>query len=195
MLGSRRVPPHIEKIEILPGEDVPIAFEKRLPQMSRQRVQRLQIIRVVAIERIIGNGGANEGVIGGIILPRTVHPRRRPLIHPKRLHPGVPDIAGVCRRGHIGSRPRNRAAIAAGEKLPLAQREVRELVNTDKEKFRALVLVDVVFACGIAEASGRAIVPGDHVLRFVVTLIDVARHVPTKISDQRCLELWKGAPQ
>jgi hypothetical protein len=39
--------------------------------------------------------------------------------------------------------PRGSAAIAAGEKLPLAQREQRQFVHAD-EDIRALILVDVV---------------------------------------------------
>ena len=44
-----------------------------------------------------------------------------------------------------GNAPAHGTAVAAGEELPLAQGEERQLVDADEEKFRALILVDVAF--------------------------------------------------
>src|SRR6266851_6817259 len=74
-----------------------------------------------------------------------------------------------------------RTAVTRGEKLPLLQRKVRELVNADEQKLRALVLINIALVAAVAEARGRAIVPGDEVLRGVVTLVPRARHVPLKV--------------
>ncbi|MGH8277859.1 MAG: hypothetical protein ACRETH_14315 [Steroidobacteraceae bacterium] len=47
--------------------------------------------------------------------------------------------------------------------MPLAQREERELVDPDEEKFRALILIHVAFILAVAEARGRTVLPGDEV--------------------------------
>ena len=75
------------------------------------------------------------------------------------------------------------AAIAAGQKLPLLQREVRQLIDADEKIFRALIAVDIVFSVAVSKPRRRAVEPRDDVLRFVVLLVQLARHVAAKISD------------
>src|SRR6267378_62095 len=107
------------------------------------------------------------------------------MIDPQRFHPSVPDVAGIARAGHARETFRHRTAIARSEKLPLLQREMRQLIKPDEQKLRALILVNVIFVATVAKASGRAIEPGNYVLRFVVTLIELPRHVAPKIRQQR----------
>jgi hypothetical protein len=79
--------------------------------------------------------------------------------------------------------------------LPLAQRKHRQLVNANEKKFRALILVNVVLALAVAEARGRTVLPRDQVLRFLKTLVKLARDVSTEIVQQRLLELGERAPK
>ena len=104
-------------------------------------------------------------------------------------------LPGIRRARHARKRARHGTAVAAGEKLPLPQREKRQLVDADEKKFRALVLVDVALALAVAEARGRSVPPRDHVLRFLKVLVQLARHVAPEIEQQRLLELGKRAPQ
>ena len=103
------------------------------------------------------------------------------------------DVAGIGRSRHARKTAGNRAAVAAGEELPLAQSEKRELVDSDEKKFRALVLVDIRFGLAVAEARGRAVLPFHHVLRFVERFVKLARNVAAEIEQQRLLEFGKGA--
>ena len=52
-----------------------------------------------------------------------------------------------------------------------ARVRMREFVDADKKKLRALVLVDIVLARRVTKPRGRAIDPGDDVLGFVVVLV------------------------
>src|SRR6202030_2454000 len=105
----------------------------------------------------------------------------RRVIDPQGFHPGVADVAGIAGAGHARHTLWNGTTIARREKLPLLQREVRQLVEPDKQKLRALILVDVVFVAAVAESGGRAVVPGDDVLGFVVAAVERPRHVAAKI--------------
>ena len=105
------------------------------------------------------------------------------------------DVAGIRRAGHVRKRARDRATIAAGEKLPLAQSEKGELVDADEKKFGALILVDVIFGGAVAEASGGAVEPGDDVLRVVEAGVEFARNFVAEVKQQRLLELGKCAAQ
>ena len=114
------------------------------------------------------------------------------MIDPQRFYPGVADVARVGRAGHVRANGLpcplaacvclDGAAIAAGQKLPLFQREVRQLIDADEQKLRALVLVHVVFVAAIAEARCRAVLPRDDMLRFVVLAIVRLRYVAPEIS-------------
>ena len=77
-------------------------------------------------------------------------------------------LPGLVAPAMLGAAAANRAAIAGREKLPLAQSEERQLIDADEQKFRALILVDVIFVAAVAEARGRAVLPRDDVLRLVV---------------------------
>ncbi len=87
------------------------------------------------------------------------------------------------------------AAIAAGQKLPLLQREVRQLIHADEKIFRALIAVNIVLRVAVCEARRRTVQPRDDVLGFVIFFVQLARHVPPEIRDQRSLQLRKRSPQ
>src|SRR5579872_7299518 len=139
--------------------------------------------RVVCVNGIVAEPCANEIVVVRVVQLGPLESRRRRVVHPQGLDPGVADVAGIRRSGHARKRTRNRAAIARSEKLPLLQREVREFVNADEEKFGALIAIDVVFVAAKAEARGRAIAPGYDVLGFVVTFVRIARHIAAEIRE------------
>ena len=194
-LGADDVARVIEAVEILPGEDVPIAVEKRAPQMRRQRAQSFQIMLVTGVDRIVGDARGNEIVIGRIVLGGIFHARRGLLVNPQRFHPRVTDVAGIRRRGHARKRAGHGTSVAAGEELPLAQGEKRQLVHADEEKFGALILVDIVLVLAVAEARGRTVRPRDQMLRFLETLVQLARDVTAKIMQEGLLKLGERAAQ
>ncbi len=76
------------------------------------------------------------------------------MIHPQRLDPGVADVSRVRRTRHAAYASRHATAVARRQELPLLQRKVRQLINADEKKFRALILVNVVLVTAVAEASG-----------------------------------------
>src|ERR1700730_15912796 len=122
--------------------------------MFRERFQGATIIRVLGVNRVVFEPRANEIVVAGIIEITAVKSGRRLVIDPQRFHPGVADVAGIGRAGHARAAAWNRTAIARSEKLPLLQGEVRQLIEADELKLRALILVDVAFVAAIAEARG-----------------------------------------
>ncbi len=63
LFGAHGVTAELEHIEVLPGENVPVAFEKRTPQMFRQRFECAVIFRVIGVNRIVSQLRANEIVI------------------------------------------------------------------------------------------------------------------------------------
>src|SRR6266404_9736074 len=136
--GANRVPAKLEHIEVLPGENVPVALEKCTAQMLRQRLERAVIRRVVRVNRIIGKLGANKIVIAFVVQLWPLESRRWHAIDPQRLHPCMPDVAGIARASHARETFRHRTAIARSQKLPLLQREVRQLIEPDEQKLRAL---------------------------------------------------------
>src|SRR5271163_4711185 len=105
---------------------------------------------VARVDRIVGDVRANEIEIGWIVLGGIFHAGRVLLVNPQRFDPGVADVAGIRRRGHARKRAGHWTTVAAGQELPLAQREKRQLVNADEKKFRALILVNVVLVLAVA---------------------------------------------
>ena len=134
-LRPRRVPPHLKQIEILPLQNRPIPFQKRPPQPVRQRRQCLLIIHVIRINRIVLNPRPHKLILVRIVKLRPLKSRRRHPVHPQRLHPRMPDIPRVRRPRHAATllpcSPAyiRRAAIPRCQKLPLLQREMRQLIN------------------------------------------------------------------
>src|SRR6266571_166419 len=202
---ARGVASILENVEILPGEDVPVALKKRAAQMLRQRLEVAAVFGIVGVNGVVVEPRANEIVIARVVQFRPLEARRRHVINPQRLDPGVADVPRVRRAGHArhDSLPRvlavridaPRAAVARSEELPLLQREVRQLVEADEQKLRALVLVNVVLVAAVAEARGRTVCPGHDVLRFAVALVKSARHVAAKVSEQRRFQLRIGPPK
>src|SRR5579859_6854322 len=122
---------------------------------------------------------------------------------PTALHPGVADVAGIGSASHAGNdgllaavgalEKFDRTAVAAAEKLPLLEREVRQLVDADEQELGALVAVDVVFVAAVAEPRGRAVFPGDDVLGVVELLIFRPGDVAAKLCEERRLQFRVGA--
>src|SRR5207244_12714750 len=100
--------------------------------------------------------------------------RREVSREPQRFCPGVAEVAGVGRAGHIRKRARHRTPVAAGEELPLVEREERQLVDANEEELGALILVDVILTLAVAKPRGRAVAPGDNVFAVVVAAIEFA---------------------
>src|SRR5260370_24691997 len=82
LLRSRGVAPDLKDVEVLTRKDVPIAFEKRAPQMLRQRLERAAVLRIVGVNRIIVDPRANEFVVARVVQIRALEARRRNVIHP-----------------------------------------------------------------------------------------------------------------
>src|SRR6266581_2240452 len=155
--------------------------------MLRQRFESAAVFRVVGVNRIVVEPGANEMVVARIVQIRALESQRRLVIHPKRFHPGVADVSRVRRTGHArhDSLPRvfpvrvnlHWAAVARGEELPLLQSEMRELINSDEKKLRALVLINIVLVAAVAETRGRSVFPGNDMLRCVKFLLPGERSI------------------
>src|SRR5438270_4779523 len=60
---ARGVPAELEHIEVLTGENVPVAFEKGAAQMLGQHLERAVIARVIGVNRIVSEPRANEIVL------------------------------------------------------------------------------------------------------------------------------------
>src|SRR5438445_9446398 len=84
LLGANGMPAQLEDVEVLPGENVPVAFEKCAAQMLRQRLERAVIRRVVGVNRIVGKLGADEHVFVFVLLVklRSVESCRGLMIYP-----------------------------------------------------------------------------------------------------------------
>src|SRR5579859_682191 len=191
----RRVPSDVEHIEILPRENVPIAFQKRAAQMFRQRFERLAVLRVVRVDRIVVKPRANKIVLARVVKLRPLKSRRRRMIHPKRLYPRMTDIPRIRRARHARKTSPHRTPVARRQKLTLLQRKMRKFIEPDEQKLRALILINVVLAAAISKTRGRTVQPRHHVLRFVVTLVKLSRHIAPEIRQQRTLQLRIRPPQ
>src|SRR5579859_5440860 len=100
LFGPRGVPTVIENIKVLSGENVPVALEKRFPQMLGQRLKGATVLRVLRVNRIIVEPRADEVVIPRVVEIRALESRGRLMIDPQRLHPGVADVSRVRRARH-----------------------------------------------------------------------------------------------
>src|SRR5271157_1553064 len=189
------VPPNLKEVEVLAGEKVPVPFQKRFPQLFRERLERLAVIQVVGVDRIVGNPRAYEVVVTRIVLFRPLESRRRRFVHPQRLDPSVADIARVRRARHARKRSWNGTAVAGGQELPLLQREMRQLVDSDEQKLRALILVNVILVAAVAEPRRRSVFPCNNVFRFVEGAVPRRRHIPPELRYQRRLQFGEGPAQ
>src|SRR6267154_2066839 len=161
--------------------------------MLRQRRKRAVIRRIVRVNRIVGQLRANKLVFALVLIAvvdlRPLESRRRLMVNPQRLHPRMPDVAGVASSSHGRETARNGATVARSKKLPLLQGEMRQFIEPDEQELGALILVNVIFIAAVTKARCRSSVPGDDMLRLVVTPIQRARDVATKISEQRRFQL------
>src|SRR5256885_14330550 len=117
------------------------------------------------------------------------------MIHPECFHPCVPDISWIRRASHARKTSPYGTPVARRQELPLLQREMRQLIEPDEQEFRALVLVNVILITAIAKARRRTVQPRHYVLRFVVTLVKLARHIAPEIRQQRTFQLRIRPPQ
>src|ERR1041384_4168703 len=60
---TRGVPANFKHVKILPGENIPVAVQKRASQMLRQRFEGAAIFRVVRVDGIVVEPGADKFVI------------------------------------------------------------------------------------------------------------------------------------
>src|SRR3989442_8795107 len=60
LFRARGVPAILENVEILPGEDVPVAFKKRTPQMLRGGVGGGGVLGGVGVRGVVVEPRANE---------------------------------------------------------------------------------------------------------------------------------------
>jgi hypothetical protein len=74
LFWARGVPADVQDVKVLPRKNVRVAFEKGAPQMVWQRFERAAILRVVGVNRIVVEPGANE-----IVIARVVKIRKRAL--------------------------------------------------------------------------------------------------------------------
>ena len=188
------MPPIVKYIEVLPCEKVPIAFEKRLPQIFRKRFKRAPVVSIVRVDGVVIEPRLNELIIARIVQSALFKTRGWNFVHPQRFHPGVTDVARIGRARHAGhdlfpfvfpARVGLRGtAIPGSEKLPLLQREVRQLVNADEQKLRALIAVNVVLVAAVAEPCGGTVLPGDDMLGLVVALVHRAWNSSPELCEQ-----------
>ena len=60
---------------------------------------------------------------------------------------------------------------------------MRQFIDADEQKFRALILVDVVLVSAVAEARCGTVCPGDQMLRFVVARVHRARNIAPEVCE------------
>ena len=181
---ARGVPRNIKHVKVLARENVPIAFEKCAPQMRWQRFQRFVIFGVVRVNRIIRNRCADKCVIVSSYLSGRSIPRgARRSIH-SAFTQAWPMLPGLVAPAMLGTRPFTGHRLRLVRNCHWLQREVRQLIDADKEILRALILVHIVLVLAVAEARFRTVTPGDHVLAVVVVRVQIARHVAAKIREQ-----------
>src|SRR5260370_35041998 len=104
--------------------------------MLRQRFESSAVLRGVGVNRIVFDARANKFVVASVVQIGALETRRRSVIHPQRLYPSVPDVSRVRRPGHVAEAIWPGTAVARGQKLPLLQREVRQLINAEQQKSR-----------------------------------------------------------
>src|ERR1700733_11013581 len=112
LLRANNMPRAIEPVEILPRENVPVAVEKCALQIRRQSAQRLQIILIARVNRIVRYARRNEIVIRCVEFFGMFHAGRGLFIDPQRLHPGMTDVSGVGSTSHARKRARHGTPIA-----------------------------------------------------------------------------------
>src|SRR5947207_3717948 len=174
IFGTRSVAANFKYVKILPGENVPIPVQERAPQMFRQRFERAAIFCIVGVYRVVVQPRANEIVFLRIVIPGALESSGRSVIHPQSFYPGMTDVSRIRRAGHARKTSRHRATIARSQKLPLLQSEMRELIQPDEQKFRTLVLINVILVSAIAETRSRTVQPGHHMFCFVVIFVEAA---------------------
>src|SRR3989442_13684359 len=195
LVGTNDVARVVEDVEELPGEDFPIAVEERAAEMFGQGFERAAVAGIVGENGIVAQARGDEVVLARVVRRGVFHSRGRDVVKPRGLDPGVAGVAGIGGAGHAGECSGNGTAVARSKELPLREREVRQLVEPDKQKFGALILVDVAVVAAEAKARGGAVVPGDQALRFIEAAVQTARNVAAKISEERGLQLGIGAAQ
>jgi hypothetical protein len=60
---------------------------------------------------------------------------------------------------------------------------MRQLIEPDEQKLRALILVDIVFVAAISKPGRRAVMPRDNVFRFVVAAVQRAWNIAPKVGE------------
>src|SRR5437899_1364075 len=71
LFRARGVASILENVEVLPGENVPVAFKKRAAQMLRQRFQSAAVFGVVGVNGVVVEPRANEIVIARVVQFRS----------------------------------------------------------------------------------------------------------------------------
>src|SRR5258708_19424856 len=72
---------------------------------------------------------------------------------------------------------------------------MRQFTVPDEQELCTLILVNFILVAAVAEARGRAVFPGNDVLRCVVTSVHRARHVPAEVGEQRRFQLRICTPK
>jgi hypothetical protein len=83
LFGAHGVAAELEDIEILAGENIPVAVQKRAPQMFGQRGKRAVVRRIISVNRIVRKLGAYEIVVARIIKLGSIESSRRLMIDPR----------------------------------------------------------------------------------------------------------------
>ena len=80
--GPENVGCRVEFVEILPSKNFPIAIQEGAAQMRRKCPQRLDVILVARLDRVVGHTGWNKIVIGRVVLIRLFHSAGGLLVDP-----------------------------------------------------------------------------------------------------------------
>src|SRR5271165_3022856 len=111
---SRGVPANFKDVEVLSGENVPVAVEEGAAEMFRQGFESAAIVRVVSENGVVFEFSADEIVLAGVVKFRTIEACGRNFVDPQSLDPGVADVAGVGGAGHVADAAGDGAAVAGG---------------------------------------------------------------------------------
>ena len=107
------------------------------------------------------------------------------------------DVAGIRCARHIQKKlPGTGQRFRLSQKLPLPfKSEMRQLVQSDKKIFRALILIDVIFVRAVAEPRGAPVIPRDDIASTRCSSDTSSAVYPAKISKQRRFQFRKSSTQ
>ena len=162
LIAFLRVGLRAEVLEELPLKDIPVSLQPGLPQLLRQGLQLVDVVRLRLHQRqVVCDQALYERVILGTFSCLV------PLVNKDPLDVAVALASGVA--GVIDPLWQVVGAAQAGrDGFHLVFAELRRLVQENDIELRALVLVQVRIVSAVAEFDGAAVPKGQDLVPVVV---------------------------